>query len=421
VASKRRLTSRSIEAERSPGYHADALQPGLYLQVCSAASGLSKSWIYRYTSPVTGKRREMGVGPVELRSLADARALATQYRKLVLDGRDPVEEKRREVAERRLQHANTITFDEAARQCIAAKSPEWRNAKHAQQWESTLATYVSPVFGTLPVNSVDTAQVMRVLEPIWTTKTETATRVRQRIEKVLDWAKARGYFTGENPARLQGNLRELLPSASKTKKVQHHPAVPYKQINSFLKLLRRKSGSTPLALEFLILTAARTSEVTGARWREIDIESKVWTVPADRMKAGKEHRVPLCTRSICILSSIKTGRTSDEFVFPGWKKGTGLSNAAMLMLMKKLKYGEYTPHGFRSTFRDWASEEAHGFQNETLELALAHVIKNKAERSYRRGDQLEKRHELMTEWERFVETDQKIPRETVVPLKRRHK
>jgi len=418
---KRKLSSRTIETERRLGYHADAQQPGLYLQVYSGVSGITKSWIYRFTSPISGKRREMGIGSAEVRSLAEARSFVTQYSKLVLDGLDPVEEKRREVLSRRLEQANTITFDEAVRQCIAAKAPEWKNAKHAQQWENTLATYASPILGILPVNSVDTAQVMRVLEPIWPTKTETATRVRQRIEKVLDWAKARGYFTGDNPARLDGNLRELLPRASKTKKVQHHPALPYKQINPFIKALRKKIGCAPLALEFLILTAGRTGEVTGATWSEIDLDAKVWTVPATRMKAGKEHRVPLCERAVEILASINTKRKPDEFVFPGWKTGTGLSNGAMLTLMNKMKFGQYTPHGFRSTFRDWAAEEAHGFQNETVEIALAHTIKNQAERAYRRGDQLDRRRELMGDWGRYADIDQSKIKGKVVALKGRRK
>lgn len=415
---KRKLSSRSVETERRLGYHADAQQPGLYLQVHSGVSGITKSWIYRFTSPKSGKRREMGLGSAEIRPLAEARSLVTQYCKLVLDGLDPVEEKRREVLSRRLEQANTITFDEAVKQCIAAKAPEWKiNSKNAQQWENTLATYASPVLGILPVNSVDTAQVMRVLEPIWLTKTETATRVRQRIEKVIDWAKARGYFVGENPARLEGNLRELLPRASKTKRIRHHPALPYKNINAFITTLRKQKGSAPLALEFLILTAGRTGEVTKATWSEIDLDNRVWTVPGTRMKAGKEHRVPLCDRAVEILASINTKRKPDEFVFPGWKAGTGLSSGAMLVLMETVKYGAFTPHGFRSTFRDWAAEEAHGFQNETVELALAHTIKNHAERAYRRGDQLDRRRNLMSEWGRYVEVDQSKIKGKVIKIK----
>jgi integrase len=419
MASKRKLSSRAVETERRVGYHADGQQPGLYMQVHGGGAGLTRSWIYRYTSPLTGKRREMGLGATGIRSLAEARAAATQCSKLVLEGLDPVEEKRREAISRRSEQAATITFDEATRRCIAAKAPEWKNAKHAQQWENTLATYAAPVIGSQPVNAIDTAQVLRVLEPIWVTKTETATRVRQRIEKVLDWAKARGYLVGDNPARLDGNLRELLPRASKTKRVQHHPALPFKKINTFIVALRKQSGSSPLALEFLILTAARTSEVTGARWGEIDLDSRVWTVPAARMKAGVEHRVPLCDRAVEILASVNTNQGPDHFVFPGWKNATSLSNGAMLALMGKLNYGQFTPHGFRSCFRDWAAEEAHGFQNETVELALAHVIKNQAERAYRRGDQLERRRDLMREWGRYVEVDQAKVKGKIIALKRK--
>jgi integrase len=226
----------------------------------------------------------MGLGSTTIRPLADARILAAASSKLVIDGLDPLEERRLKKLNRRLEQAKMITFDEAARQCIAAKSPEWRNAKHAQQWENTIKTYASPALGALPVNSVDTSHVMRVLEPIWITKTETATRVRQRIEKIIDYAKARGYFSGENPARLEGNLRELLPSASKTKRVKHFGALPYKEIHNFVESLRKQPGVAPLALEYLILTAARTSEVTGAKWEETDFQSKVWTVPAKRRR-----------------------------------------------------------------------------------------------------------------------------------------
>ena len=417
MATLRKLSSRSVETERRAGYHADAQQPGLYLQVHPGVSGITRSWVFRYTSPITGKRREMGLGSTTIRSLADARSLSAASSKLVIDGLDPLEQRRLKKLNRHLDEPNTITFDDAARQCIAAKSPEWRNAKHAQQWENTIKTYVSPMLGSLPVNAVDTSHVMRVLEPIWITKTETATRVRQRIEKIIDYAKARGYFTGENPARLEGNLRELLPSASKTKRVKHFCALPYKEIHSFIENLRKKTGVAPLALEFLVFTAARTSEVTGAKWKEIDLQSKVWTVPANRMKASKEHRVPLCDRALVILTSIQSGHNPSEHVFPGWKHSTGLSNGAMLVLMGKMGYSSATPHGFRSTFRDWAAEEAHNFQNETVELALAHVVKNQAERAYRRGDQLERRRDLMTAWQTFIDTRYQKNTNNVISLR----
>ena len=242
-----------------------------------------------------------------------------------------------------------------------------------------------------------------IFSTIWISKAETASRVRQRIETVLDWARARKYVEGENPARLRGHLDKILAKTAKVKRIKHHPAVPYKQINKFISVLRNKKGSSALALEFMILTAARTSEVIGAQWGEFDISSKIWTVPAERMKASKEHRVPLSNQVITILTSIKSNRHAEDLVFLGWKTGTGLSNGAMRTLMKKIEFGPYTPHGFRSTFRDWAADEAHTFQNETIELALAHTIKNQAEAAYRRGDQLERRRELMEAWSKYTE------------------
>jgi len=302
-----------------------------------------------------------------------------------------------------LEQARSITFQEAAEQCIASKKPEWKNAKHAQQWSNTLNAYAYPVFGTLSVSDLDTDLVLKAIEPIWVSKAETASRVRQRIETVWDWARARKYVEGENPARLRGHLDKLLAKTAKIKKVKHHPAVPYQNINTFISSLRKRSGSSALALEFMILTASRTGEVIGAKWSEINLSEKTWTIPAERMKAGKEHRVPLCNRALQILGNIKSNRNPDEFVFPGWKSRLGLSNGAMLALMKKMKCGHYTPHGFRSTFRDWAAEEAHTFANETIELALAHTIKNKAEAAYRRGDQLERRRELMANWNDYTD------------------
>ncbi len=404
MATVQKLSARSIEAKRKLGYHADAQQPGLYLQVTKGVSALTKSWVFRYTSPTTGKRREMGLGPTSLRSLADARTLCGQYRKLLLDGVDPIDERENDGLKRKLEIANTITFDEAAERCIAARSPEWRNGKHAQQWVNTLATYASPVLGKLPVNTIDTAQVMRVLEPIWKTKTETATRVRQRIERVVDWAKARGYFSGDNPARLEGNLRELLPRASKTKKVRHHPAVPFIQINPFIQALRQRSGTGARGLEFLIMTAARTTEVTQAQWVEIDLDAKVWTIPAERMKTQKEHRVPLNNRAMEILRTMHNAKEGD-YVFKGQRANVdrGLSNAAFLAIMRDMKtYSDFVTHGFRSTFRDWAAERT-AYPNETIELALAHAVRNPTEAAYRRGDQLEKRAALMTDWGKYME------------------
>ena len=397
------LTARRVDTESQPGYHADGACPGLYLQVATAAGGLSRSWLFRYTSPTTGKRREMGLGPVSVRRLADARNTVTGYRSKLLAGIDPIDDRDAERARNRIERAKLVTFDQAAAACIEAKAPEWSNAKHSMQWTNTLATYASPALGSLPINSITTEAIYHLLQPIWLKKTETATRVRQRIEVVWDWAKARGYCDGENPARLKGALGELLPKAQKVKRVVHHPALPYQQIGQFVTDLRNLGGAGPLAFELLILTATRTNEVTAAEWNEIDIDAKVWTIPGERMKAGKEHRVPLSPRAIQILGALR-GTGSTKFVFPGHSvaKGGHLSNGVFLAIMKKLpQYCEYTPHGFRSTFRDWASETT-GFANETIELALAHVIANKTEAAYRRQDQLEKRRKLMELWGTYV-------------------
>jgi len=391
-------SARSVETATEIGYH--RCDRGLYLQV--AGSG-TKSWLFRYKSPVTAKQREMGLGSLNLVSLAAARDIAVECRRQVLSGLDPLEERARNKRARHLEQARSITFQQAAEQCIASKKPEWKNAKHAQQWTNTLTTYAYPVFGTLSVSDLDTDLVLKAIEPIWLSKAETASRVRQRIETVWDWARARKYVEGENPARLRGHLDKILAKTAKVKRVKHHAAVPYKQIATFITKLRSRKGSSALAMEFMILTAARTGEVRGAQWQEIDLTTRVWTIPEDRMKAGKEHRVPLCDQAIQILSSMKSNRNPDEFVFPGWKAGTGLSDGAMLALLRKMDVGPYTPHGFRSTFRDWAAEEAHQFSNETIELALAHTIKNKAEAAYRRGDQLERRRELMANWNDYTD------------------
>ena len=391
-------SARSVETVTEIGYH--RCDRGLYLQV--AGSG-TKSWLFRYKSPVTAKQREMGLGSLNLVPLAAARNIAVECRRQVLSGLDPLEERGRVKRLRQLEQARSITFQEAAEKCIASKKPEWKNAKHAQQWSNTLNAYAYPVFGDLSISDLDTDLVLKAIEPIWISKAETASRVRQRIETVWDWARARKYVEGENPARLRGHLDKILAKTAKVKRVKHHAAIPYKQIATFIKKLRGRKGSSASAMEFMILTAARTGEVRGARWQEIDLTIKVWTIPADRMKAGKEHRVPLCDRAMEILKGMTSNRNPDEFVFPGWKTGTGLSDGAMLALLRKMDEGPYTPHGFRSTFRDWAAEEAHLFSNETIELALAHTIKNKAEAAYRRGDQLERRRELMQTWGAFIE------------------
>ena len=399
------LTAKQVESEKRVGYHADGACTGLNLQVVQGQGRISLSWIFRYTSPTTKTRREIGLGSSRIRSLAEARKLANDYKLQILDGRDPKDEKDKIRATAVTERAHRITFDEAAAKCLETKSLEWKNVKHGQQWINTLTTYASPLLGKQPVEHITTDLVYKVLEPIWVTKTETATRVRQRIEVVLDWCKARGYLKGENPSRLKGALGELLPKSQKIKKVEHHAAIHYTKVNEFVMVLRNMPGTAPLALEFMLLTAARTGEAVGARWDEVDMANKVWTVPGERMKAGREHRVPLCTRAIDILKTMK-GAQQNDFVFPGHsiQKNPHLSTGAFLAVFKRLpKFKGYTPHGLRSCFRDWASERTQ-FQNETLELALAHTIKNKAEAAYRRQDQLEKRAKLMQQWQQHVET-----------------
>ena len=409
------LSARQVDTETRAGYHADGPHTGLYLQVTPVKERITRSWVFRYTSPTTRKRRELGLGSARVRKLADARALSGELRLKVLNGVDPKDERDQDRATAIATRAHQITFDEAISQCMAAKAVEWKNIKHGQQWQNTLTTYASPLLGKMPVDLISTELIHRVLQPIWQTKTETATRVRQRIETVLDWCKARGYCKGDNPARLKGALGELLPKSQKIKKVEHHPAVPYVQINQFVNELRQQGGTAPLALEFMLLTAARTGEVVGAKWNEVDIQNKVWTIPAIRMKAGKEHRIPLSNRTIEILRVLQS-KKQNEFIFSGHsiQRNSHMSTGTCRILMKRMtNFAEYTPHGLRSTFRDWAAERTE-FANETLELALAHTIPNKAEAAYRRQDQLEKRAKLMQLWEQYVQTEFKSG--TVVAL-----
>lgn len=389
-------TVKQIEAIKGDGLFNAG--DNLYLQV----RGGRKSWIFRYKSPLTGKGRHMGLGTIKENSLAEAREQAVECKKLVRKGLDPIDERGKAELQKKKDLARNLSFQDLAIQCIEAKKPEWSNAKHAQQWVNTLRTYAFPVFGHIPINQLDTDAVLLALKPIWETKTETASRLRQRIETIWDFAKARGAVSGENPARLKGHIDLLLPRVSKIKRVKHHNALDYQSLSDFIAALNNRGGASALALEFLILTATRTREVTEAKWSEINFNNKIWTIPAVRMKARKEHRVPLSTRAMDLLKSITSNHNPDEFIFPGGKIHRGLSNNALLALLKKMGYAEITAHGFRSTFRDWAAEQAYEFQNETVELALAHTIKNKTEAAYRRGDQLERRRELMERWGKYA-------------------
>jgi integrase len=396
-----KLAAIALQKPMKPGMHADG--GGLYLQV--TASG-AKSWIFRFM--LHGRAREMGLGPLHTISLAEARERARECRKLRLDGIDPVEARKAKRAEERLAAATAMTFEQCAARYIAAHRAGWRNPKHAAQWPSTLKTYAYPVFGSLPVALIDVGLVMKTLEPVWQTKPETASRVRGRIEAVLDWARVRGYRDGENPARWRGHLDKLLPARAKVRKVEHHSALPYPEIGEFVASLRRQEGVAARALEFLILTAARTGEVIGARWSEFDTAEKLWTVPADRMKAGKEHRVPLSGAAMATLEGMQAIRADgDDHVFPGGRRGKPLSNMAMLKLLQRMERGDLTAHGFRSSFRDWAAERT-SYPREVAEIALAHTVGDKVEAAYRRGDLFAKRRRLMEEWARHCEITKSI-------------
>ncbi|WP_293981054.1 site-specific integrase [Stenotrophomonas sp.] len=390
---------------------------GLSLQVTPAGG---KSWLLRYTVPgppgSKQKRRELGLGGYPTVTLKQAREKARELREQLAQGTDPVEQRKAQRSALAAEQARAITFEQAASQYIEAKGGEWKNAKHRQQWENTLKTYAFPELGTLRISDIDTPHILAVLEPIWTTKTETATRVRQRMEVILDWATARKYREGENPARWKGHLDTMLAKPTKIKPTKNHPALPYPMAADFMADLRDREAVAARALEFGILTAARSGEVREASWAEFDLEGKVWTVPAERMKAGKEHRVPLSEAAVQLLRDLPRLK-DNELVFPAPRGGV-MSDQAMKAVIKrmhdaKVKAGGkgyidpkqdkiITPHGFRSTFRDWAAE-ATDYANEVVEMALAHTIKNKAEAAYRRGDLFEKRQGLMADWAAYCE------------------
>jgi integrase len=396
-----RLQPLKAKAAKRTGMYADG--GGLYLQVKAKDNGvINKSWVFRYAISEAHengrqKERQMGLGSFHTISLAEARQKALNCRKLRDQGIDPIEARRTERANAALETARMMTFDQCRDAFIAAKQAGWRNVKHADQWRNTLKTYVTPVFGKVSIGAVDTALVTKVLQPLWTTKPETARRVRGRIEAILDWAKARGYREGENPARFRGHLKHLLADIPEVRRVKHHAALPYVEIAAFMAELRERPGIAARALEFTILTAARTGEVIGARWDEINLKSKVWTVPAGRMKGEREHRVALTDGAVAVLEAMRQLR-QNEFVFPGDRRAM-MSNMAMEMLLRRMGRA-ITVHGFRSTFRDWAAERTN-FPSEVAEAALAHVVGDKVEAAYRRGDLFDKRRRLMEAWAEY--------------------
>ncbi|NMF96132.1 integrase arm-type DNA-binding domain-containing protein [Aromatoleum toluolicum] len=388
------LSPLSVSRLVQPGLHFVGGVAGLALQV--SVSG-ARSWILRVS--VAGKRRDMGLGGYPDVTLAMARDRARQARDQVRNGTDPIEDARARRSALLAERAAALTFDECAAAYIEAHESGWRSPKHAAQWRTTLKSYASPIIGALLVRDVQLSHVMRILEPIWSTTTETATRVRGRIEAVLDWATVRGYRSGENPARWRGHLDKLLPKPSKVAPVKNHAALEWQDMPQFMAELRKLTGAGARALEFAILTAARSGEARGARWSEIDIARGVWTIPATRMKAGKEHRVPLSPAVVDLLRAVPKFAES-EYVFVG-AKGCALSDMTLTAVLRRMKR-KVTVHGFRSSFRDWAAEST-AYPNEVAEMALAHAIGNETEAAYRRGDLFAKRARMMCDWAQYCE------------------
>lgn len=390
----RELKALEVARLAEQGFHSVGGVAGLHLRINEAGA---RNWILR--AMVGGKRRDIGLGGFPDVPLALARDKARTTREKIEQGIDPVLERRSS----RQALLTAVTFDEAAARFIEAKSPEWSNPKHRAQWKATLDTYASPRIGALPVDRVELPHVLEILSPIWTTKTETASRVRMRVESVLAWATASGYRSGDNPARWKGNLDVLLAKPSKVKKVEHHAALAIDALPAFVADLRARDGVAARALEFLILTATRSGEVRGATWDEFDLKSGVWVIPGERMKAGKEHRVPLCARALALVKE-QPQMAGSPYVFSA-PRGGQLSDMTLSAVMRRMEV-DAVPHGFRSTFRDWCSERT-AYPRDVAEMALAHTIQNKTEAAYRRGDLYDKRVNMMKDWQRFIDTPAK--------------
>jgi integrase len=386
-----RLDALKIKRLNSPGLYADGA--GLYLQVSGTGA---RSWIFRFKRD--GRTRDMGLGSVLTFTLAEARQAALDARKLLAIGIDPIEARRAQQIEKNAQAARVLSFREEAEAYIQAHQSSWRNAKHAEQWRSTLEAYAYPTIGSVAVADVDTGMIVKILEPIWSKKTETANRVRGRIERILSRSASRGHRSSENPAQWRGHLENVLPARGRVAPVQHHAALHYSRVGDFIRELRTQPGIAAQALELTILCTTRTSETIGARPGEFDLADNIWTIPAERMKMKREHRIPLTPRAVEIIERML--KDAGEFVFPGPDPQKHLSNNAMLALLERMGRGDITVHGFRSSFKDWASEST-GYPPEVAEMALAHVVHDKVEAAYRRGDLFAKRRLLMKAWAEF--------------------
>lgn len=410
----RGLNALQVAKLKQPGYFHDG--GGLYLQVKPSGA---KSWVFRYTWE--GRKRDMGLGSVATFTLAEARERARQARQLVAEGISPIEARQDAQKARQREREMVLTFRDAAARYIADHEAGWRNAKHAYQWRQSLETFAYPVLGDMAVSDVETEDVMRVLSPMWVAKNETATRLRGRIENILDWCKVQGFRTGDNPARWKGHLGKLLPKPSKVARVENHPALPWQQAPAFMQALRDRPGAAARALEFLILTAARSGEVRGAKWSEIDATSKVWNVPGERMKAGKPHDVPLSDDALAVLDQMRA-EGEDGYIFKG--RGGPMSDATMLAVIHRMNTPKVVwkdraekpvlVHGMRATFRMWAGE-ATNHPRDVAEHALAHQLPDKVEAAYMRSTLFEKRRALMTDWAVYCAT---VPQTAaVVPIR----
>lgn len=388
------LGALAVSRLKTPGVHFVGGVAGLAMQIEPTGS---RSWILRYM--VAGRRRDMGLGGFPDVTLAGARDLAREARVKIKNGIDPIEDGRKARSELKAQRAKNVSFKSCAEDYIEAHSPSWRNLKHRAQWSASLETYAYPHFGELLVRDVEVPHVLAALKPIWTTKTETATRMRGRIESVLDWATAREYRSGPNPARWKGHLSHMLPAPRRVAKREHLKALPIDAMGAFLQTLRAVPDLSARALEFGILTAARPGETRGAVWEEIDLKAGIWQIPGERMKAHKDHRVPLSPKAVALLEALPRF-TDTNLVFPS-PRGKMMSDMTLTALMRRLG-AEAVPHGFRSTFRDWAAERT-AYPGDMAEMALAHTIPDKVEAAYRRGDMFEKRRRMMADWSDFCD------------------
>lgn len=406
----RELTATEVR-RLAAGVHAVGGVAGLLVNVKPTGA---RSWVLR--AMVGDRRRDIGLGGFPDVPLADARQRAREARELIRQGIDPAEQRQAAQDALRAAEGKRVTFRKAAERFLERKRPEFRSEKHAAQWTSTLENYAYPVIGSLPVDAIELAHIKRILDPIWTSKTETAKRLRGRVESVLAYATASGYRSGDNPARWRGNLDAVMPKPGKVTKVEHHRALPVDDLPEFMAALRQVSGMGARALEFAILTGTRSGEVRGATWAEVDLDAKTWTIPASRMKAGKEHRVPLSPAAVALLKALPRLHGS-EFVFPS-TRGRMLSDMTLSAVTRRMGV-DAVPHGFRSTFRDWCAEHTN-YPREVAEQALAHTINNAVEAAYRRGDLFEKRRRLMNEWTKFCAKPAKKAA-TVTPIRRRAK